>query len=91
MKRQIILKYPFEVEDEFELNLPVAARFLTVQVQDNIPCMWFQVTHETAYLEMRKFYVVGTGHPFNPSDSVYLGTFQMLEGMFVGHLYEEVK
>jgi hypothetical protein len=90
--RQVIYKYKFNVEDEIELELPVGAQFLTVQAQSEVDvCMWFQITMDTILSEKRKFYIIATGQPFNPTRAQYMGTFQLLTGAFVGHLYERIQ
>lgn len=78
-------KYPVTV-GEFALSLPVGARFLAVQIQHAEPVAWFEVD-EKARREERTFAVFGTGHPIREA-STYLGTIQLFDGKFVGHLYE---
>lgn len=70
-----------------QLTLPIHARFLSVQVQGREPQAWFLV-NPRARTEERQFVVVATGMEFDPEDLEYLGTFQLLDGEFVGHLWE---
>lgn len=83
-----IWKYSFEVEDEFTVRMPRGAQILSVQPQYNEVCLWALVNSENE-LEDRKFFVRGTGHPIDLSDGHYVGTFQLLGGTFVGHLFVE--
>ncbi|KKN27722.1 hypothetical protein LCGC14_0861460 [marine sediment metagenome] len=84
-----IYKYPFEVSDTVEIMMPTKARILTVQTQSNAPCIWALVDGDKP-LETRRFRVFGTGHEFNidPIQSKYIGTFQLMDGGFIGHLFE---
>ena len=78
-----IWKYPFAIDDEFDLSLPFGARILMVEVQGGGPCLWALVDAENAE-EVRRFSIVGTGHPA-PARG-YIDTFQ--QPPFVWHLFE---
>lgn len=85
-----IYKYEVPVEDRFTLSMPFGADVLTVQVDQKTdkPCIW--VTVETFNSnEERVFKFVGTGHPFiEEAGQSYVGTIQLMNGGFVGHLFE---
>ncbi len=85
---QVIFKYPFPVSDVINLDIPKGAYILTVQVQNEIPCIWALVDPE-APTESRGFRCFGTGHPIDVEihNTSYIGTFQLLGGSFVGHLF----
>lgn len=84
-----IYKYPFEVQGDVEIAMPTGATILTVQVQGETPCIWAIVDPEQPII-VRHFRVFGTGHPLDiePTLSRYIGTFQLVCGRFVGHLFE---
>ncbi len=86
MKKQI-WKYKLDgvVND---IQIPMEAKVLTVQVQNEVPHIWVLVSPENE-VETRKFMVVGTGHPFDDTSMKYIGTFQ--DGPFVWHLFENVR
>lgn len=85
-----IYKYPFNVSDRFTILMPSDAQILDVQVQGEQPCIWALVT-PGAEPEERTFRVIGTGHPYpDEPEMTHRGTFQLLGGAFVGHLFEEV-
>lgn len=88
---QIIYKYPVPSEDKFMLMLPLGAHVLTVQSQNNEPQLWALVDPQQP-LEPRHFRLVATGQqladPFDKSSYVYIGTFQLLTGRLVFHLFE---
>ena len=81
-----VWKYPFETTDRFVLAMPAGAKPLCVQVQNGQPCLWAMVDPELPRVE-RHFAVSGTGHPFRVDGFEYVGTYQLLDGRFVGHLW----
>lgn len=82
-----IYKYQINVTDLFSIKLPVGYEVLSIQVQDDVPFMWCKI-NEGAPTENVYFSVVGTGHQIPPVSKKYLGTFQLNNGRFVGHLFE---
>ncbi len=98
-----IYKYPFPVTDHITIMMPAGAKILTVQTQQHgndsmnkdgeQGCIWALVAPD-AIPGPREFRLVGTGHPIDPEEAEYLdyiGTFQMLEGKLVFHLFEIIK
>jgi hypothetical protein len=85
-----VYKYGFEINDDFELELPRGARILHVNVQHDCPCIWALVD-PNAPKEMRKFHLAGTGHPIDidmrTTNYTHVGTFMMHEGKLVFHLF----
>lgn len=57
-----IWKYPFPIKDEFELEMPIIAQILKVDVQQGLPCLWVLVETDTVNMTY-KFRLFGTGHP----------------------------
>lgn len=85
-----IFKYPVPHDDVFELMMPDGARILTVQTQYGSPQMW-AVVDPDAPLKPRIFRLAGTGHSlesYPESDFIYIGTYQLLDGAFIEHLFE---
>ncbi|KKN34697.1 hypothetical protein LCGC14_0791240 [marine sediment metagenome] len=84
-----ILKYPFEVDGEVNIQMPAGARVLTVQVQYGSPCLWAAVVPE-APIETRSFRIFATGQKIDIdlTQAQYIGTFPLREGSFIGHLFE---
>lgn len=79
-----VWKWSLRVASLQSLPIPKNAEILTVQLQDNIPCLWALVD-ETAPIEYRSFAIYGTGEPIsNPGK--YIGTFQL--GALVFHVFE---
>lgn len=90
MANQTIHKYPFKVTDKVSISMPADAEVLCVQVQpDTGPCIWALVDREKPQC-MKNFRVFGTGQPVEKEATrFYVGTFQLLEGTLVFHLFEE--
>lgn len=85
-----IYKYsiPENKMDLFSLSLPTNAEILAVQIQYDLPCIWAVVEIKDE-VETRWFKVIGTGHKHKEIEAdKYIGTFQLLNGAFVGHLFE---
>ena len=87
MKR--IYKYPVPIDDTFDLELPLGSEILTVQMQKEIPQMWV-VCNPGALKAVRHFYIYGTGMQVQ-DNLIYIGSFQMLEGNLIWHLFEGIK
>lgn len=81
-----IYKYPIPVNDEIVLKMPKGAVVLTVQIQKSEPFIWALVDPEKEEVE-RRFYLYGTGMTVTHSET-YIGTFQILNGGLVFHLFE---
>ena len=82
-----IFKYPFEVKNKIIIDMPFNANLLTVQTQSDVPCIWAMVDPENTS-EPKKFKVFGTGHQIDEANLNYIGTFQLYQGNFIGHLFE---
>lgn len=86
-----VWKFPFPVSngDVFTVPLPFQARVLTVQMQGDVPTAWALVETENTP-EPRRFRIAGTGHDLGEHAAWhYVGTFQLLGGSLVFHLFEE--
>lgn len=85
-----IYKYPVEVADIQTILLPLGAQILSVQEQNGQPYIWAILDTETDS-EPRRFRLYGTGHNIETDNVLkYIGTFQLLCGRLVYHLFEEV-
>lgn len=82
-----VYKYEISATDDFTLDLPVGARFLSVQVQYGTPVLYALVLPTNAR-QTRRFRLAGTGHPIaNPSELDFVGTFMVSGGSLVFHLF----
>lgn len=82
-----IYKYPLNVTDYQEIEMPEDSTILCVDTQHETPCIWAIVDTEKG-MTKRKIYVYGTGHPMNSDIFAYIGTFMINGGAFVFHVFE---
>lgn len=82
-----IWKYELPLSSLNNLEIPSGAKILTVQVQNNKPCIWVQVD-ENNTKETRTFRIYGTGHTMLDEKTTYIGTWQ--DGIYVFHLFEVI-
>lgn len=81
-----VFKYPIDLIEYFNVNIPNGGVLLSFQVQEGVPMLWALVD-ENRQLEQRKFRVAGTGHPITDNIKAFVGTIQMESGL-VWHLFE---
>ncbi len=84
-----IWKFQLETIDKQELLMPIEAEVLTIQVQNEILCLWALVNTD-ANKEVRVFEIFGTGNPVNNENKKYIGSYQLMKGAFVGHVFESI-
>ena len=89
---QVIYKYQLKGNKTI-LSIPVGSEVLTVQVdqKDQSLQLWMIVDVEKPN-ENRYFQIYGTGQTLRDAKyggRKYVGTFQMNNGEYVGHLFEE--
>ena len=84
-----IWKFEIEITDEQFITIPEKYKFLCVQMQAGIPCIWAAVDSSAPKLQAR-IIVHGTGHPCDDiADLQYIGTIQEAGGMLVFHVFGE--
>lgn len=92
MNNQTIWKYPLEVTDEQIIYMPSGADILAVQTQDDTPNLWVLV-HIGEVPEPRQIHTRGTGQPLQGWEGVgpsYIGTYQLMRGGLVFHVFEKL-
>lgn len=82
MKR-IIYKYPLVFIHEQDILLPDDIEPLSVQLQKGTICLWGLTSPGRP--ELRKLWIVGTGHAEVPERAQHIGTVQIDE--FVWHVF----
>lgn len=63
-----IYKYPLKFQQEQTIEIPSEYELLTVQLQDNTPCLWAMVDTKEPLISAKVF-CIGTGHPID--DEIY--------------------
>jgi len=88
-----IFKYPLKVTDTQKISIPNSGEILSLQVQNNIPCIWVLI-HDLNDKDKTTECVInmyGTGHTFEENGFCeFLGTFQLKEGLLVFHVFREL-
>jgi hypothetical protein len=85
-----IWKFPINVVDEQIIVTPEHPWFLCVQLQRGNPFIWALVNPDNPPVSMR-IKIFGTGHPIEATNGLnYIGTFQLHDGVFVGHVFGAV-
>ena len=84
-----IWKYPIpHMMGLFDINMPIGAKMLTVQIQDGRPCFW-AIADQLAGFKDRRFWSFGTGHdlPDDIDAKQYVGTYQLADLGLVWHVF----
>lgn len=88
-----IFKYKLDRDLAIQtIELPFDAKILTIQTQDESPCIWAEV-YEKNSLQERTFEIFGTGHDIDYDmgvDRKYIGTYQLNGGALVFHAFERI-
>ncbi|HEX8278579.1 MAG TPA: hypothetical protein VF540_07780 [Segetibacter sp.] len=90
---QTILKFPLYPNSSNVLIMPVKAKILTLQVQENKPCMWVLADPKELEKEERFFEIAKTGKPFYfTGENLFIGTCQLQSkiGNFEVHVFEHL-
>jgi len=83
-----VWKYTLSLEDEQIVKVPLGAELLSVQTQYGEVQLWALVDDAETVCVNAKIIVHGTGHPADDVAGMkFLGTFQGLNGAFVGHCW----
>lgn len=82
-----IWKFTLGIIDAQSVEMPINAEILCVQVQHDVPCLWARVDPKARKVQ-RRIITHGTGHPVPGTTGEYVGTYQLQDGAFVGHVFE---
>lgn len=87
-----IWKFPLDTTDYQKVLMPKNAQILSIQAQNEIPCIWAIVDKE-AESEEREFEIFGTGHQYKDDiwfgkEHSFVGTYQLNDGSLVFHCFE---
>ena len=80
-----IWKFGLLTVNEQAIDMPAGAEVLCVQTQDDSPQLWALVDPKAPRIP-RKFRIFGTGDP--SVSGTYVGTYQLLGGKLVFHVFE---
>lgn len=84
-----VYKYELAVTEEQICVMPIGAKILSIQTQNEQICLWALVDTEQKEFEARGIVIKGTGYNLSEYEHLeYIGTGQMAEGNFVYHCFE---
>jgi len=84
--RSKIWKFPLEVVDVQEVEMPSGAKLLSVDCQQGCLCLWALVDLDRATKERHLIEIIGIGNPIESHHRSFIGTVQM--GAFVWHIFQ---
>ena len=76
--------FVFYPDERSTFNMPSVRKYLTINMQDGMPCLWVEVEDESEYTPV-EITVVGTGNPIPNEFNNYIGTVQ--DGTMVWHYF----
>lgn len=86
-----IWKFPLSIDPVVDIEMPYRAKLLHVAEQQGSYFVWALV-HTGARKVTRRLHIFGTGmevpEVFNENPDKYVGTFFMLGGQFVWHVFD---
>lgn len=85
-----IWKFPINIIDEQEVEMPHGAEILSAQMQGEELCLWALVS-PACNKTSRTIEIFGTGNPITPATRKFIGTAQMFGGRLVWHVFERLK
>lgn len=85
-----IWKKELPINHDIRVKIPIGADILSLKVQKDVPCIWFQCESE-ADTETRIFDFFGTGHAIPDNyNGYFIGTVLSPDQLFVYHLFERI-
>lgn len=84
-----IYKYELKITDRQNITMPVGSEMLSIQAQDDIPCIWALVDPSETGTTEKIIETFGTGHPIHYDigvDRNFMGTYQTKGLVF--HVFE---
>lgn len=79
-----IYKYILEFDKKQQIELPLDAEMLSVQLQNGQICLWAKVSTTLPKIK-RVIHIYGTGHHIEEDNLSYIGTVQ--DGGYVLHIF----
>ena len=91
--KKTIWKYQLEPIDNQDIEMPFNSKILTIQTQQEKPCLWALVD-PSEKTEKRHIEIFGTGHPIHydigDTERNYIGSYQLENGALVFHVFENL-
>jgi hypothetical protein len=84
--KKSIWKFVLETTDTQQIEMPEGAEILTIQTQNEHPCIWALVDPAAPKRKVT-FEILGTGHIIYDKERKYIGTYQLDNGSLVFHCF----
>ena len=87
MDELAVWKFTLLKIDHQIICVPPPAEILTVATQHDEPQIWFLVDPNKPPTQDVEIFTVGTGHHTPKASWTYIGSYQLNDGYFVGHVF----
>lgn len=86
----IVGKYPVEVRDIIEVQMPAGALPLHFDFQRGVLCVWAVIDPDALEVETKRFRMAGTGHDLDVGETPirFMNTLLLHGGELVFHFFE---
>jgi hypothetical protein len=84
-----VFKYKLEPTNEQQILIPEGGKILHIDVQRGMPCIWAMVDPDM-HSEPVTIYTYGTGHEIDEKGLLYIGSYQLLGGDIVFHVFRDL-
>lgn len=81
-----IFERELKLADLQVLTVPWNSKMLTVQVQNGVPCIWYESDPNNSLTDI-KIAIYATGQDMPDIKQTYIATFQMEESKKIYHVY----
>ena len=82
-----ILKHQLQITDLQEIMLPLGYEILSIQVQKEVPCIWYKCDPEQTFEVPLLIAMYATGQELLVNQMKYFTTYQLEGGNLVFHVY----
>ena len=84
-----VFKYKLKITDNQDIELPIDAEILSVQIQYGGLYLWALVDPEKPK-QKKTILIAGTGHPIIDHNLKFIDTVQQLDGHLILHVFEVI-
>ena len=84
-----VYKYELALIDYQQIAAPEGAIARSVMLQQGVPTLWAEVDTRLE-VEAMHIITIGTGQPMPEEPCTFIGTYQLLEGELIFHVYQAI-
>ena len=86
----VVYKYPLEIIERQEIEMPLGADILTIDMQHKTPCLWVLINDIAVPNRKRTFRTYGTGCAFDCDCLLCYGASEAVRTAEIGHYGETI-